>query len=64
MPGNKKLFLSVVRSEFRSCRTLLAGDLKRPSLDIAVQEDFVVTGHSTLEKQRDVGVRGLTPAYG
>ena len=31
MPGNKKLFLSAVSSEFNSCRTLLAGDLKRPS---------------------------------
>ena len=50
MPGNKKLFLSAVSSEFISYRNLLAGDLKRPSLDVAVQEDFVVTGGSTLEK--------------
>jgi hypothetical protein len=48
--GNKKLFLSAVSSEFNSYRTLLASDLKRPSLDVAVQEDFVVTGGSTLEK--------------
>ena len=50
MPGNKKLFLSVVSSEFVSHRNLLAADLKRPNLDVAVQEDFVVTGGSTLEK--------------
>lgn len=50
MTGNKKLFLSAVSSEFVAYRNLLADDLKRPSLDVAVQEDFVVTGHSTLEK--------------
>jgi hypothetical protein len=50
MPDNKKLFLSAVSSEFVSYRNLLSGDLTRPSLDVAVQEDFVVTGGSTLEK--------------
>lgn len=50
MSANKKLFLSAVSSEFISCRNLLANDLKRPGLDVAVQEDFVVTGGSTLEK--------------
>ena len=50
MPANKKLFLSIVTSEFASYRELLTGDLKRPNLDVAVQEDFVVTGGSTLEK--------------
>ena len=50
MPGNKKLFLSAVSSEFISYRNLLAADLKRPNLDVAVQEDFVVTGGKTLEK--------------
>jgi hypothetical protein len=50
MPGNKKLFLSAVSSEFISYRNLLAGDLKRPNLDVAVQEDFIVTGGKTLEK--------------
>ena len=53
MTANKKLFLSAVSSEFVSCRNLLADDLKRPNLDIAVQEDFVVTGRSTLEKVDD-----------
>ena len=50
MSGNKKLFLSAVSSEFNSYRTLLAGDLMRPNLDVAVQKDFIVTGGSTLEK--------------
>jgi hypothetical protein len=45
-----KLFLSCVSSEFAVHRTLLGGDLKRPDLDVAVQEDFIVTGGSTLEK--------------
>jgi len=48
--GNKKLFLSAVSREFLAYRTLLAGDLKRPSLDVAVQEDFIVSGGSTLVK--------------
>lgn len=50
MSTNKKLFLSAVSSEFVSYRNLLADDLKRPNLDVAVQEDFVVTGGKTLEK--------------
>ncbi|HXA18599.1 MAG TPA: hypothetical protein VN380_16515 [Thermoanaerobaculia bacterium] len=53
MPGNKKLFLSAVSREFLSYRALLTGDLKRPALDVAVQEDFIVTGGSTLEKLDD-----------
>lgn len=47
---NKKLFLSAVSSEFLAYRQLLASDLKRPTLDVAVQEDFIVTGGTTLEK--------------
>lgn len=50
MTANKKLFLSAVSSEFVSYRELLTRDLKRPNLDVAVQEDFIVTGGSTLEK--------------
>jgi len=50
VPGNKKLFLSAVSREFLACRELLTGDLKRPMLDVAVQEDFIVTGGSTLAK--------------
>jgi hypothetical protein len=53
VPGNKKLFLSAVSGEFLACRELLTGDLKRPLLDVAVQEDFVVTGGSTLGKLDD-----------
>ena len=50
MPGSKKLFLSAVSREFLAYRTLLAQDLERPELGVAVQEDFIVTGGSTLEK--------------
>jgi hypothetical protein len=54
MPAsNKKLFLSAVSSEFESYRRLLADDLKRPTLDVAVQEDFTVSGGSTLGKLDD-----------
>ncbi len=53
MPGNKKLFLSAVSREFLAYRDLLTGDLKRPTLDVAVQEDFIVTGGSTLAKLDD-----------
>ena len=49
----KKLFLSAVSREFLAYRQLLAQDLKRPALDVAVQEDFIVTGASTLEKLDD-----------
>lgn len=49
---SKKLFLSAVSSEFASCRQLLTDDLRRPNLDVAVQEDIekVVTGGTMLEK--------------
>jgi tetratricopeptide (TPR) repeat protein len=53
MTRRVKLFLSCVSSEFAAHRALLAGDLKRPDLDVAVQEDFVVSGGSTLEKLDD-----------
>jgi len=53
VPGNKKLFLSAVSREFLAYRNLLSGDLKRPTLDVAVQEDFIVTGGSTLAKLDD-----------
>jgi tetratricopeptide (TPR) repeat protein len=51
--GNKKLFLSAVSREFLSYRNLLTGDLKRDTLDVAVQEDFMVGGGSTLAKLDD-----------
>lgn len=53
MHANKKLFLSAVSSEFEGCRKLLTGDLKRPTLEVAVQEDFIVSGGSTLQKLDD-----------
>lgn len=37
MPGNKKLFLFAVSREFLACRELLTRDLKRPTLEVAVQ---------------------------
>jgi len=51
--GNKKLFLSAVSSEFESYRELLTRDLKRPALEVAVQEDFLVSGGSTIQKLDD-----------
>jgi len=54
MPGAlKKLFLSAVSSEFENYREILAKDLKTPDVDIAVQENFITTGSSTLEKLDD-----------
>jgi hypothetical protein len=47
---SRRLFLSAVSSEFESYRQLLAGDLERPTLDVATQERFIVYGASTLEK--------------
>jgi hypothetical protein len=47
---NKKLFLSAVSREFEDHRQLLAQDLKRPTLDVAVQEDFGVLDDTTLGK--------------
>jgi NACHT domain-containing protein len=51
--ANKKLFLSAVSGEFGAHRRLLAGDLKRPTLEVAVQEDFLVGGGTTLQKLDD-----------
>ena len=42
-----------VSCEFGSYRELLTGDLKRPTLEVKVQEDFTVTGGTTLEKLDD-----------
>lgn len=53
MSAHTKLFLSAVTREFEPHRKLLAGDLKRPDLDVAVQEDFGVLGATTLEKLDD-----------
>ncbi len=58
MTHNKKLFLSAVSSEFSAYRELLAKDLRRPTLDVKVQEEIekLTTGGTTLEKL-DVYIR-------
>jgi F0F1-type ATP synthase membrane subunit b/b' len=53
MSTHRQLFLSAVSSEFQSYRDLLANDLKRPNLDVKVQQDFVTTGGHTLAKLDD-----------
>jgi tetratricopeptide (TPR) repeat protein len=45
-----ELFLSAVSDEFRSYRDSLKARLKRPNVDIHVQEDFIATGTETLDK--------------
>lgn len=45
-----EVFLSTVSDEFRSYREALRQALKRPNVDIHVQEDFIPTGTETLEK--------------
>ena len=45
-----ELFLSTVSDEFRSYRDALSKELKRPNVDIHVQEDFIPTGTETLDK--------------
>jgi hypothetical protein len=53
MSAHRQLFLSAVSNEFQSYRQLLAGDLKRPNLDVKVQGDFVTSGGHTLSKLDD-----------
>src|SRR5262245_19663838 len=50
---SRRLFISCVSSEFEPHRKLLAHDLKHPDIEIKVQEDFLVSGHTTLEKLDD-----------
>jgi hypothetical protein len=45
-----ELFLSTVSDEFRDYRDALRTVLKRPNVDIHVQEDFIPTGTETLDK--------------
>ena len=54
--NNKKLFLSAVSSEFSAYRELLAKALRRPTLDVAEGEGFVVSDGTTLVKL-DVYIR-------
>lgn len=51
--GTRKIFISAVTSEFASYRQKLAEALKRPALEIKIQEDFGVVGTSTLLKLND-----------
>jgi hypothetical protein len=44
MSANQKLFLSAVSGEFVSYRNLLAADLKRPNLDVAVPTHHIPRG--------------------
>jgi hypothetical protein len=50
MPQHIELFLSAVSDEFRTYRDSLCARLKRPNVDIHVQEDFIATGTDTLDK--------------
>src|SRR5262245_61293173 len=52
-----ELFLSTVSDEFRSYRDSLRDKLKRPNVDIHVQEDFIATGTETLDKLNRIIVR-------
>jgi hypothetical protein len=47
---SKRIFLSMVSNEFRTYRVLLRKDLSLPDVEVKTQEDFIVTGHTTLEK--------------
>lgn len=47
---SRKVFLSCVSKEFRPYRDMLAGDLRIPGVEVRVQEDFVLGGHTTLAK--------------
>src|SRR5258707_7995129 len=47
---NIELFLSAVSAEFGSYRESLRALLKRPNVDVHVQEDFIPTGTETLDK--------------
>src|SRR5215468_10638240 len=52
-----ELFLSTVSDEFRSYRDSLRDKLKRPNVDVHVQEDFIATGTETLDKLNSIIVR-------
>ncbi|MFO0959154.1 MAG: DUF4062 domain-containing protein [Isosphaeraceae bacterium] len=55
--SHRRLFLSCVSGEFRSYRELLVRYLRRPNLEVKVQEDFIVSPSTTLEKD-DEYIRG------
>lgn len=49
----KQIFLSTVTKEFRSYRDELRGQLTRFNVSVAVQEDFIASGGTTLLKLDD-----------
>ncbi len=51
--GSMRLYISAVSSEFVAYRQLLATELKRRNLEVFVQEDFIASGGSTLQKLDD-----------
>ena len=44
-----QLFLSCVTAEFKSYREVLRHALTRPNVEVKVQEDFIVSGETTLQ---------------
>lgn len=52
-PPSRRLFLSCVSHEFRSYRDVLATRLAQPGVELRRQEDFVNSGHTTLQKLND-----------
>jgi tetratricopeptide (TPR) repeat protein len=58
--AHRKLFLSAVSSEFELYRQLLADDLERPTLDVAVQERFIGTGGATTLQKLDDYIRNCS----
>ena len=49
----KQIFLSTVTGEFKHYRDELRGQLTRPDVSVAVQEDFIASGGTTLLKLDD-----------
>ncbi|MGE0144728.1 MAG: NB-ARC domain-containing protein [Planctomycetota bacterium] len=50
MISRRRIFLSMVSSEFRDHRELLAQDLERAQIEVATQERWGVLGSTTLDK--------------
>lgn len=50
MPQSQRIFLSLVSTEFRSYRELLAKDIRRTRVEVRTQENFGNHGETTLQK--------------
>lgn len=50
MPPSQRIFLSLVSTEFRSYRELLAKDIERTGVEVSTQEKWGTVGTTTLEK--------------